>query len=356
MPSYTKTLEDAQNDLSLQQVCGCGSKTPQFTALINEVGESLANRGSWFDLEQRINFCLTGCDIVWPDFVGTVLGIRYCGGMALMQNQWYSFVNNDYGNQWGSAYSGGIGAGYSGGDGYGSSGYGYGTSAGRRCVVEDNGTRPCYNEITGTTGKLIQYSVVLAADIGKTITLFGTKYGGQPLQEFTPPTWQNGVTLTAAKPYVQSLDLVTQITSITRDATSGVAYLYEYDTSTGLLRDLATFQPGETNPRYRCSTIINPFPGKQDPTTGICYQSIEALIKLKFIPAVNPRDFLPISNFRALKLGIQAVKLEQANQDDDAAKKWVLAVEELLLEQDDKQPKRQVPIRINLGRTISSPI
>ncbi len=121
------------------------------------------------------------------------------------------------------------------------------------------------------------------------------------------------------------------------------------------MRDLAAFQPYETNPRYRCSRILN-IPDRKKDSNGVCWTSIEALVKLKFIPAKHPRDFLFISNLRAVKLAIQAIKNEEAQNDSLANVKWAEAVHELNLELEDLQPKRQVPVRIGLGRTITNPI
>ncbi len=425
------------DDIAIRQVCGVVPTSDEFIALVNEVEESLAIRGGWFDLEQRIRFCLTGCSIVWPYFVGTILGVRFCGGLASMQNQWYSFVNNSMGAYQNSAYglAGGYGASYDGGYGGGSDAYRYGNGG---CVIEDDSTRSCHNEITGTTGKQIRYNVVKQQDIGKKITIFGRKYGAQPLQELDNSAWVNGVTITAASPFGEAISisnnlvpsgaayndgdtytltgltagltytltmgvnelssvnggsglmlgngtftsydgtvifsekgpghfkpvtasvkmltaLVTEIDAITREETEGMAYLYEYDPATGKQRDLAVFQPWETNPRYRCSRIMNRPAGKLD-ANGVCWTSVEALVKLKFIPVKHARDFLPLSNFRALKLGIQAVNLEQQNDSVNAQIKWNLAVAELQREQEFLQPKKQVPIRVNLGRSIFSPI
>src|ERR1035437_2484499 len=98
-------------------------------------------------------------------------------------------------------------------------------------VLEDAGTAPCYNDVSGTSGKLIRYNVVQAADIGKKITLFGKRYGAQPLQENDPISGLlvNGLTISAANPYGTDATMVTQIDAITREATVGMAYLYEYD-------------------------------------------------------------------------------------------------------------------------------
>lgn len=366
MPAYTKTLQDARNDLSLKQVSGVCSSSDEFTALVNEVEESLAHRGGWFDLEQRITFRIRGCRLVWPHFVGTVLGVRMCdGGLATMSNQWFSFLNGGRGGNWRNAYgfNGPLGLnGFGNYGGYGVGAYGGFSGTGKNgVVIEDDGTRPTYNEIPNQTGCLIRYNVVNKNDYGKTITIFGKQYGGQPLQEDDGTgNTINGLTLTAQKPYAQSSQFITNIESITREETEGMAYLYAYDPSLDIQYDLSVFQPQETNPRYRCSRIINSLGfgnnGNGNRQKGECASSIEALVKVLLFPVKNDRDFLPLSNFRALKLGFQAVQLEQSNNDNLAVAKWLEAVAELNREQGEKQPARNAPIRINLGRPCFSPI
>lgn len=344
---YKIQLQDARNSGILRSISNVGTASQAFVDLLNEAQEGLGIRGKWFDLEQRIKFCLSSNCVVWPEFVGTILAVKSCNGLASVQNQWYSFVDNYFGSE-GTGF-GGLGSGY-GYDGF------YRSGGGSRCVIEDYISRSCYNEITGTTGKIIQYSVVKNQDLGKKITLYGKKYGGQPLQELDASgNWVDGLTLTAATPYVRTTDLITEITSVTREATQGMTYLYEYDSSTGKLKDLAAYSQNETNPRYRTSRILNMPTGKKD-SNGVCWTSIEALVKLKFIPVVDERDFLFLDNLRAVKFAMQAIIAERANQDQEAIVKWAQAVGELNLELDDRKPKRQVPVRMNLGRTISSPI
>lgn len=366
MASYEKTLGDMRNELSLKQISGVCSSSDEFTALINEASESLARRGGWFDLEQRITFRIRGCRLVWPHFVGTVLGVRMCdGGLATMSNQWFSFLNGGQGGNWRNAYgfNGPLGLnGFGNYGGYGVGAYGGFSGTGKNgVVIEDDGTRPTYNEIPNQTGCLIRYSVVNKNDYGKTITLFGKQYGGQILQEDDGTgTTINGLTLTAGKPYGQSSQFITNLESITREPTESLAYLYAYDPALDIQYDLAVFLPQETNPRYRCSRIINGLGfgnnGNGNGQNGECASSIEALVKLKLFPVKYERDFLPISCVRAIKLAMQAVTLEQSNNDSAAQSKWLLAVEELNLEQGTVQPARNAPIRINLGRPCFSPI
>jgi hypothetical protein len=366
MPSYTKTLGDARADLSLKQISGVRSSSDQFVALVNEVMETLANRGGWFDLEQRITFKIRGCTLVWPAFVGTVLAVRFCGGLATMSNQWFSFLNNGGAGSWRADYGYGGSLGVDGfGNGYGSRFLGGNAQGKNGIIIEDDGTRPIYQEIANQTGMLIRYVVVNAQDYGKTITLFGRQYGGQPLQEQDPavatPSTVNGLTLTAQKPYAQSSVFITGIESITRQATVGPAYLYGYDPVLDIQLDLGAYQPNETNPRWRASRIVN-MPrqisanSQGNCSSNECLTNIEALIKCKLLPVMSDRDFFPISNFRALKLGIQAVLLEQSNEDQLAVAKWLEATNELNREQGDKQPARNAPIRVNLGRRVCSPI
>lgn len=374
MPSYQKTLADARNDLSLKQISGVRTSSDQFVALLNEGTQSLATRGGWFDLEQRITFKIRGSTLVWPQFVGTVLAVRFCGGLATMSNQWFSFLNNGGSGAWRADYGyggsygvNGFGNGYGAGYGSGSGWLGNGSGTGKNgVVIEDDGTRPIYQEIANQTGMLIRYVVVNAQDYGKTITLFGRQYGGQPLQEQDPAiatsSTINGLTLTAVKPYAQTPVFVTNIESITREATVGPAYLYGYDPTLDIQLDLGAYQPNETNPRWRASRIVN-MPrrisganNQQNCSTEECLHNIEALVKTVLLPVVAERDFLPISNFRAIKLAIQAIILEQSNNDQLATAKWLESVAELNRDQGEKQPARNAPIRVNLGRKIFSPI
>lgn len=368
MPAYEKTLKNARDDLSLKQISGVCSSSDEFVALVNEVQESLSKRGEWFDLVQRITFKIRGGCLVFPSCVGTVLAVRFCGGLATMSNQWFSFLNNTGAGAWQTNYGyngayglNGFGNGFGGG--YGGNGWmNQGSGTGKNgVIIEDDGTRPIYQQIANQSGMLIRYVVVNRNDYGKKITLFGSQYGGQPLQEPDEDGQTvNGLTLAAQKPYAQSTPFITHIESITREATQGPAYLYGYDPVLDIQLDLGSYQPDETNPRWRAYRVINTPPqiGNRNGNCSSeeCLYNIEALVKVKILPVVADRDFLPISNFRALKLGMQAVLLEQSNNDDEAEKKWVMAVAELNREQGDKQPARSAPIRVNLGRKIFSPI
>jgi hypothetical protein len=321
---------DAKESLALKAAANVCPSSAAFISLINEAQRRLMRRGSWFDLEQVVSFCVSGCVIAWPRWVGTVLGVRF--GKCWIQTP------SIYNNYWSFMGPHPRGENFRG-----------------NTIIQDANLGPCANEVSGTTGKVIRYYVVHKADVGKTITLFGNRYGNQPLQEKTAGIWQNGITIAAASPFGTNAALVTRIEAITRQPTAGMAYLYEYDPDTGLMRDLAVFEPNETNPRNRRSRIANAPHGTKD-ANGICWTTVEALIKLQFIPVANDRDFLMIDNFDALKFMIQAIKAEESNDDQGAEVKIAKAIRELNFDLDDKLPKKQVPVNMGFGRTICSPI
>ena len=330
---YRYTLKDARNSGPLKAISGVCSTSTQFSDLVNEAQRRLSRRGDWFDTDFTVNFCLSGCIIAWPRWVGGIRGIKAGGRKpAHVFNHYYSFIGP---HKRGCDFKSDV-------------------------VVEDINPGPCTNEISGTTGKLLRYYVVHQSDIGKKIRVFGTQYGGQPLQEQDANgNWVNGMTITAAMPYGSSPTYVTGISSITRDETDGMSYLYEYDPTANTLRDLAAYDPSETNPRYRRSTIIgNGLKCGPPDSNGIFWQNMEVLLKVEFVPVEKENDFLMIDNFDAMKFMIQAIKAEEANDDKTAEIKIAKAIRELNFELRDKNPDDQTAIRVSpvMGCKIKNPI
>jgi len=343
---YKVTLQNAMNAPELKAVAGSCASSPQFISLVNQAQRRLLKRGDWFDTEFTLRLCVSGCTIAWPSFVGAIRALKFAGCFnqsASIFNQWYSFINPMSG-YWGNL---GFGGSYPGNHG------------GEYAVIQDAGMAPTFNDVTGTTGKLIRYYVVNFEDIGKTITINGTQYGGQPLQELDASNNHlNGITLTAAAPYASTSALVTRIDSITRQATTGLAYLYEYDPATNTLRDLAVFQPNETNPRFRRSRILNkPRNTNQPDANGICWTNVDALVKVEYVPVVNLRDYLMIDDFDALKFMFQAINAEEARDYQSSETNIMQAVRELNFGLRNKNLDGQTPVFVDavMGCGIKNP-
>ena len=325
--AYQYTLADAQASAALKKVSGVCSTSQEFIDLINEAQFRLSRRGDFWGMTQTMNLVFQSNQAAWPRCVETVLGIRNCrlGNMGV-QNNWYSFTGNW--TQERAAYSGNI-------------------------VFEDINPSPIFQGITGSgTGRLIRYYVVNGQDVGKKITLFGHKYGNQPLQE-TDSTGKfiNGLTLTAARPFSSTAVYVTDIESITREATSGMAYLYEYDPVENQMLLLAVFEPNDTNPKFRRSVFRNFTPltwlNCDQNNSAAKYNGVEVLVKLKCLPVVNARDFLLVDDFYALKFMIQAIKAEEANDHATAETLIAKAIRELNFIDRTTMPRQMTSVNVN---------
>lgn len=353
--AYKLTLESLKRS-TVRTIAGVCADSPQFVDLANEVQRRLLRRGGWFDTEWLVKLCVTNGCLVWPRYVSAILAARMCdGNTANIKNKWYDII--------GGALALGNNSNRSGYGGWDSIDYGGWGDV----VLADNGTKPTYNNISGNTGRLLRYYVKYQNDIGKTITIFGRKLGGEPLQHLdTNGNWVDGLVLTAAAPFATSSVLVTQIDAVIREATQGQCRLYEYDSINDTLRDLALYDPNETNPRYRASKVLNwcALPGCTKTTTvdEVEYQTkqipLEVLVKLEHFDLVNDNDFLLIDNLDAFKAGFQAVKLEEMNDEQGAEIKWAKAVRELNLELREKNPDSQIPVMVNVvgGGCIYNPI
>ncbi len=346
---YVLQLSDAQNDLALKNVCGCSPQSAQFISLLNQAQRRLAIRGDFYGMVQTCCMVYQGCQIAWPRYFSTILGARSCNDIVDVKNDWYSFTGAWRGNYRQQGFS-------DLGGGFGRHGF---TS---NKVLQDNGRAPIFQNITGGgNGQIIRYYVSHTNDNGKTITLYGNQFGNYPLQEKDASgNWVNGLTLTAAPPYAATSVNVTNIQSIVRQPTQGQAYLYEYDVASNTERLLAIFEPNDTHPMFRRSIILgqNNFRNNNDSTTPK-FNSLELLVKLEFIPVVDPRDFLLVDNLDALRFMISAIKAEDAN-DNPTAETFILkAIRELNFADRNKWPDKSIPVVVNStnsNRVITSPI
>lgn len=344
--SYRYQLRDARAS-AIKKVAGVCADGDEFRDYVNEATERLTKRGDWYGTQVVGRFCFEGCDVVFPRWVGTVEGVKICGGGQVpVNNQWWSILGPRYSYE-------GLGTGY---QNYGQNSYGSLPSG--WFGVGDNGIVPTYSQVSGTTGKQIAYHATRPEDIGKTVTIYGFQYGGQPLCELRDGVWSQGITITAKAaggtvlPAMTSA-LVTKITSVVREATKGICYLYEYGQDADdiyALRDIAMYQPTETNPSYRRMKIngICGIPACTD-DNGRRMRSLDAIVKLEFIPAVSDDDFLLIDDFSALKLAVQGIRLEEAEDTAGAELKFISALREMNYTDRSKSPAYQTSVRVNVS-------
>ena len=163
---------------------------------------------------------------------------------------------------------------------------------------------------------------------------------GQTIRsERTDGTFQDGIVLTLAIPYVQSDFLIRRIDRVIKEETDGPVRGYQFDG--GTLYDLASYDASETNPDYRKSRITG---GCGSSRPGCCPSQITALVKLAFVPAKYDDDLILIENLDALALAVQSIKMSDAFDSDEAEKLMLRAVHECNLDLRNRLPLDQTQI------------
>lgn len=323
------TLKQAQSS-RLADIAQACPTSADFISLVNEATEALLTRGDWAGTLVPIRVCVRNGCVTWPRYVGKVRRINGCGENIRIGNLWYEFIDHDRFNGWNH--------------GWGNSPFGFGGlgSHGWRgnMGMINRGRYPTYNDIFPNVNRLVRAHCLVQEDIGKTLTIFGLDNNGQVLRthDTVNNVWTDGITITLAVPFGSTSVYVSKIDRVIKDVTQGDVPLYAYDPVNNVEEDLAFYAPSETNPSYERDIIKT--------TINCCgnMRSVEALVKLKFIPVSVPNDLILISNVRALKFAVQAIRLEEAGQNEAGAEKMALAVKELNLQLENEYPVDQTSV------------
>lgn len=287
------------------------------------------NRGDWWGTVEHINLCVYNSCLVWPRYVGTVLAVNLCGQAQKVMNNWYEFMplsRQDF---------------CSGGFGWSGS-----SCSGNTAVVND-GTSPVFNPIACNAPKYVRAYLGTREDAGKKTRIFGIDENGQTIRtQNTDLTWTDGVELTLPNPdvtnFVSTSFKVREIFRITKDETQGVLRYYQFDADNNVLLDLVILEPTELSPMFRRSRLPTRCGGGCNGLT-----SVEALVKLEFIPVKYPTDLVLISNLDALADMMLAVKYSNSGDKDMAKDFEAKGIRELALELTNKYPIEQTPVLVD---------
>jgi hypothetical protein len=318
------------------EVVGVCTDKPAFLALVNEATERLMVRGNFWNTVKKLRTCVRCRSLVWPRAVDQVLALNVCGVPVANSGYWWQFLpmnGTDYGalRGWGYFGAGGIGRGTCG-----------------NVVIQHDGTVPVQAQLTCGNPRYIRAYASYQADLGKTVTIFGIDDNGQTIMtKRADGTWQPGVVLTLASPYVGTPFLVREVTRVLKDATQGPVRLFAYDATNDVLEDMATYAPSERSPAFLHSTVrgLRRHTLSGSPAcSGIT--SVEALVKLRFIAVETDEDEVLIDNWVALKQMMLAIRAEDAGDDRAAEVLQAKAVRELNRELRVHIPDDQIPIAI----------
>jgi hypothetical protein len=306
--------------INIAGVCANGS---QFVQNVNEAVQRLMTYGSWHATLVKGRLCVYENCLAWPRWVGTVLATNINGQNRRIQNNWYEFMPVSSGECC-----------------YGDS-YAVGNWRSNTTVIDEGITPVFQNVPCGTPCQIVTHTR-LRADFGKTVTYYGT-YQGQPVQTKNAiGQWQDGVTISLGSPDVVTIPLFDELTRVSKQETVGMIDVYAQPAFPAGLLEIAHYEPSETEPRYRFSKVHGMYSrGNSRPT------QIEFLAKLQFVPVVLDSDMLQIDNLEAIKLMIQAERLSETGDTDEATKLQVLAIKELNRQLAEKLPLRQIPLIVD---------
>jgi hypothetical protein len=313
---------------SVVNISGVCAESGEFTGQLNEAVSRLMDAGDWWTTVVKARICIYQNCIAYPRWVGTVLATNICNQTRPIQNRWYSFMPisaTDCLGRW---------------------------KWKSNVTFVDDGMTPVFNNVPCGSGNYIRFYARHRADIdeAKTVHLFGTDSNGQTVMtKDADGNWYEGEILVLADPYVQSQAQFREVERVIKDVTSGPIDGYQYDATQDVLLELAHYEPSETNPMYRHATISGGgcCSGAGTGCTTSETKKVEILSKLQFIPVVADTDVVQIDNIPAIKLMVQAIRLEEAGDDDGAAKKQVLAIKELNRQLRNKLPIDQIPIDVS---------
>lgn len=287
-------------------VVGACADSDKFLAYLNEAQERLLSRGLWKGTYAYIRLCVDDACITWPRQVENVEAIRLRDYYGVVRNEWFQFLTFEPRSYLTTCCNG---------------------SDWWHCGGESNlynrGTFPTFADIKGTNKKLKVY-LQYPEDVGKRIFLQGLDENGNPVRTVVEGERVDGEYVTLASPSATTTNFFSVLTAVQKDVTAGNVRLYTIDPSDNE-RAIANYEPDEEIPNYR-RTYLKPLPRAK----RCCdYRTIEAMVKLAFIPARRNTDFLLIGNLTALKFECQAIKKEEDDLTVEAEMYHQKAIREL---------------------------
>jgi hypothetical protein len=329
---------------SVANVAGVNVSDPQFVQYVNdavrqlmELGNNGGSRGWWGTVQHMVGTAYDNC-IVWPANVVAVLGMEQRGHEIPVRNHWYSFLPLDqhchrWAQEWPTQHR---------------HHHGMAVFEGETCL---------FRPIQAATYVTV---LGLGADVGKTITLYGTDYAGNEVfQTRADGSVQRGVVLTLGgtvtpQPAIGGATTPMQmftVTSVAKDATIGAVQLFQWNGTTGIGSLMASYNAGDINPKFLYSRLHR---------SHVPACNVHALVKLGFSAVSQDSDVLPLDCVDAIKSMVQSIRSRESGDEENGDKFERTAIRRLVAQVNNRFPIEQMVVRFNpLGdsygrRTLTS--
>jgi len=282
----------------LSRVLSMNSTDPRVAEYCSRAQERLLHKAKWVGTYGRFRVCVQDSCLTWPREIETIEAAALCDVPMDIRNDWYEFLQ---------------------------AGPGVLTeSCGPNLTLVDRGDAVAFDDVKGLNKKLRVYCDG-AETAGLEILLRYYNDHGQKVYTTVNSVSVEGeyVPLPAAGAYELADDFVMPggFYGCIKPATLRTVRIYEYDTVTATQRPLAYYEPDETNPVYRRSLIPGISSGCCGGTSGVCGDStVDIVGKFRTRDVAKDSDALIIQSREALRLMVQAIRKEEDNLFDDAAK------------------------------------
>jgi hypothetical protein len=266
---------------------------------LNRAQEELLNQERWVGTTIKYRICSDSGFITWPRELGTIEAMKIGDAPALLKNQWFEFL--EYGADTRSHYYGGLWS-----EGFNLFG------GSRNSVAVDQAEAISFADVcaNGNAKKLKVYAQATEAANARILLQFYDGTGNYVRSNDPAEGWVDGefVAINATTPQT-TINPVTAWVGVQKPITNDAVRITELDTVTGLERLLAVYAPNEVSPSYRRTHIRQFGCGRGTHRKT----SVTVIGKQRFIPALNPRDYLCLQSRGAIIVKAKAIYLRDNN-------------------------------------------
>lgn len=251
---------------------------PRFTMKVNRALEFLLNCGSFWGTTRLAHFCVQDGCIVLPACLATIEAVRNCDRAVTIQSNWYRML-------WGHG--------------------GHGCCGDGMYDFEYIDQVPSFNQLCAA--RVLRSFVADSTDYGKKIKFLGYDKNKRWVRTRQNGLMKDGEVVTFASPFVDTQTEWTSVTNAIKDETDDTVTVFSKALNEDVLHAFATYEYWETKPSYQRFRLHERI--WNNANNGCCLNgTVEAEVKLAYIPVKYDDDLLPITNRIGMEMAVTGVK------------------------------------------------
>lgn len=278
------TLSDMKGSSLPAQLNLCPDDA-RFTSRVNRALEWLLSCGSFMGTTRHVQFCIDEACFVTPGCIANVEAVRACHDAARIENNWYRMLPGFNPHRWET------------GD----------------LWWEYRDQVPSFRTLCRP--RLLRSYIASSTDRGKKIKFLGYDKNRIWVRTLQGGVYKDGEVVILNSPFVDTTIEYSSVTAVQKDPTDQGVRVFSHPLGDDTLTPFALYEYWETNPTYQRYRVNND--DVLDSTTCPGGRTVEAEVKLAFVPVKDDEDILPIWNRVAMEMAVMGVK---ALDDGDLAR------------------------------------